>query len=1153
MKWTVICPWWPALKLTDPFRLKQRKCPSARGGAGARWAVCRLLPRVALLTLLGLLILTGTATLAPPAVLQAASSELAPPPLSSGTPMDSHGASAPAASQVTAPLVPCPDEYEPNDSLAEAWEIKPGQEIVSYICCTQNGYPVDDRDYYRFYASAGQQIQVDLYDLPGDYDLGLYNPLQGHVETSDDSGTNPEQIIHTADQTGFWYIYVYGFDGACYNGLSYALKVTLAPVPGSPIITWEHDQIHPAVAYGSEAGQYLVVWEDHHWGWGDDWDIYGRRVRADGVTVGNPFGISWDGSEHRLAPDVAYNQANGEFLVVWEYEHSPTDHDIYARLVRQDGTLASGEFPIATSGSYESSPAVAYNPAANEYLIVWEVRVGSGEFSHHDIQARRLDGNGALVGGLIIVANSSLDEAAPAVSDASSSNQYLVVWQEKQSGSGAYNIRGHRVSGNGGLPGGKIAIASWEYDLLKPRLAYNSAGNEFLVVWEDHRWGWGDDWNIYGQRISGNGSLAGANFGISWEGNHHESPDVAYKLAANEYLVVWEYEDSPNDHDVYRCRVGSDGTLLDDREPVSALGSWEGHPVVAADNNLAYLVAWEDGRNAGTKGKDIYADLVHLQAFSGRVYKGNVGDESTPLSGVTVELYCSNNAGDLGQRLGSTVTSRVGWYRLIPYGVCEFYNILETDPPGYTSSGATSVGGTRINDNWIQYTHPLEGKTLTGNKFWDQPPPTDTPTPTHTATATPTHTPTPTHTATTTPTRTPTPTHTATTTPTRTPTPTHTATTTPTHTPTPTHTATATPTHTPTPTHTATTTPTHTPTPTRTPTSTPTGTPTATPTATPTSTPTVALGHVNGQVMLERRASNAGTEVCLDGRCITTSSTGTFSFDDLSPGAYTVTASRMSYLRSRRTVQVGSGQQTLPDVTLLGGDVDQDDLIQGIDSNLIGRAWNTSPMDPEWDERGDITDDEMINILDMVAVQFNWSQEAPGPWGRAARPERHVATERPQASRLTPATQVVIAPERAKLTAVGETVKLEIQVRGVTDLYSAWLVLTFDPSVIRVRDADPRISAPGVQIQPGDLLDPINQFVLVNEVDNGAGTVEFAVTQLRPAVARSGSGVLATLVFDIVAEGSSLVQLVGVQLLDDSHPAPLMIPVATRGAQIVVR
>jgi len=31
------------------------------------------------------------------------------------------------------------------------------------------------------------------------------------------------------------------------------------------------------------------------------------------------------------------------------------------------------------------------------------------------------------------------------------------------------------------------------------------------------------------------------------------------------------------------------------------------------------------------------------------------------------------------------------------------------------------------------------------------------------------------------------------------------------------------------------------------------------------------------------------------------------------------------------------------------------------------------------------------------------------------------------------------------------------------------------------------------------------------------------------------------------------VQLVGVQLLDDSHPAPLMIPVATRTAQIVVR
>ncbi|MBM4431379.1 MAG: hypothetical protein FJ026_13700 [Chloroflexi bacterium] len=42
--------------------------------------------------------------------------------------------------------------------------------------------------------------------------------------------------------------------------------VTAAP---APIITWEYDQVQPAIAYSSATNQYLAVWEDHHWGWGN--------------------------------------------------------------------------------------------------------------------------------------------------------------------------------------------------------------------------------------------------------------------------------------------------------------------------------------------------------------------------------------------------------------------------------------------------------------------------------------------------------------------------------------------------------------------------------------------------------------------------------------------------------------------------------------------------------------------------------------------------------------------------------------------------------------------------------------------------------------------------------------------------------------------
>jgi len=139
--------------------------------------------------------------------------------------------------------------------------------------------------------------------------------------------------------------------------------------------------------------------------------------------------------------------------------------------------------------------------------------------------------------------------------------------------------------------------------------------------------------------------------------------------------------------------------------------------------------------------------------FQGRVYEGELGVEpphSRPLEGVTVSVYGANNPyPDPGTFIRSTTTNAEGWYGLTVYdddGNWEFYHIIETDPPGYTSVGATTVGGTVRTANWIEYVIPLEGKTLTGNKFWDRGPATATPT--CTPTRTPTRTPTPTRTST---------------------------------------------------------------------------------------------------------------------------------------------------------------------------------------------------------------------------------------------------------------------------------------------------------------------------------------------------------------------------------------------------------------------
>jgi len=121
-----------------------------------------------------------------------------------------------------------------------------------------------------------------------------------------------------------------------------------------------------------------------------------------------------------------------------------------------------------------------------------------------------------------------------------------------------------------------------------------------------------------------------------------------------------------------------------------------------------------------------YSATGFAEALTGRVYEGQTGVEppplgdAKPLAGVTVTLYGSNNAGQQGAYITSTTTNSEGWYGLEVESGFEFYSIVETDPAGYASVGATTVSGSVFSSNWIQYAYPLDGKTLTGNKFWDE-------------------------------------------------------------------------------------------------------------------------------------------------------------------------------------------------------------------------------------------------------------------------------------------------------------------------------------------------------------------------------------------------------------------------------------------------
>ena len=466
------------------------------------------------------------------------------------------------------------------------------------------------------------------------------------------------------------------------------------------------NELAPAVAFGGEVA--LIAWEYAYSA--DDHDVWFAPVNAYGIPLGYSIYVAtstrWEG-----APAVAYSGNSGNFLVVWEEVNPEGDWDVLGRLYESNGTAASDVLEIAVGTSGQRKPAVAWGD--DTWLVVWEHLVTAEPLSN-DLRARRLGDDGTVSRLELVIASGGADESAPAV--AWGGSRFLVAWQE--AAADEYDIAARTVASTGDL-GSPATLANWEYDQIRPSLAYSPEDGSFLVVWEDHHWGWGEDWDIYARRVNAEGSVVGGLVGISWEGGGpRTAPAVAYDSGNAEYQVVWEYDAIGRNRDLYRRRVSPGGILLGAEVALAELTVEETSPAVAGDGRFGYLVAWEDLRNAAVSGRDLYAEFVEQFRLSGRVYAGTVGDTSLPLPGVTVRLHCSGNQGVLETLVDSTTTDPEGWWGLPVTAACDFHELWMVNPEYHLPDDATSVGGEVLSPTWIEYAVPLRGKILTGNRFF---------------------------------------------------------------------------------------------------------------------------------------------------------------------------------------------------------------------------------------------------------------------------------------------------------------------------------------------------------------------------------------------------------------------------------------------------
>ncbi len=338
------------------------------------------------------------------------------------------------------------------------------------------------------------------------------------------------------------------------------------------------------------------------------------------------------------------------------YGHLPFDaNEVISRVSQQRiPENREGEFLIDTNVVYVPDPDGQYFPAiafnGTNYLVVWEDGYYISDLT--DIRGTRVSIDGTVLdpAGILISTTPAAQKRYPCVCTCDSN--FFVAWQEIGNG---WDIYGSRMSHDGVvLDTLGIAISTADDFQRYPSVAFD--GSNYFVVWDDERNGFGDSLDIYGARISQDGTVLdttgirittsfiqafpsvafdGINYFVVWvdERNYADiygarvnqsgivldtagiaistietlslNPCVVFN--DTNYLVVWENYINSNDNDIYGARVSPDGIVLDTNGiMISNANAWQQYPCIAFDGTNC-LVAWADLRDGAW---DIYGARV---------------------------------------------------------------------------------------------------------------------------------------------------------------------------------------------------------------------------------------------------------------------------------------------------------------------------------------------------------------------------------------------------------------------------------------------------------------------------------------------------------------------------------------------------------------
>lgn len=315
----------------------------------------------------------------------------------------------------------------------------------------------------------------------------------------------------------------------------------------------------PEAAYNSTDNEFIVVARMT-----SSNQAYGQRVSPNGQLIGDLTLIDNSGGPTFFDPasrarvvSVTYNETDNRYAV--GLSEGPSVQILFSNL--------DLDIPVDSFGNGTNS-TIAWSSVSNVYLVAWEDRE-SRNTGAENLSAQLLSASGELIGDTLFLRDQDFAEESPRAAYNPDDDQFLVIWDERIGFSDTVDpqtltdVIGQVVATDGTLVGEPVPIEQTTAYSLRQDVDYSSSAGAYLVVWKGDPSGEFAFADIYGRLIGRDGSLMSEIFLIydggddATEGfgefryfDESKLPVVATNTQSGDFLVVWEEDGTEGDPDI---------------------------------------------------------------------------------------------------------------------------------------------------------------------------------------------------------------------------------------------------------------------------------------------------------------------------------------------------------------------------------------------------------------------------------------------------------------------------------------------------------------------------------------------------------------------------------------------------------------------------